>query len=287
MTPATVLRTGVLTVLTLIAFAANSVLCRMALDDPSIDPATFTVVRIAAGVVALVPLAWIAGARNGGWEHGSWGSALALFSYAIAFSYAYLSLDAGMGALILFAVVQVTMIGVGLKRGERPRPAQWLGLVVAMGGLIYLVSPGLAAPDPRGAALMAVAGVAWGIYSLRGQGGGAPLAATAGNFLRAAPLAVVVAVVFVDQAHAEPRGLLLAAASGAIASGVGYALWYAALPGLATTTAGIVQLSVPAIAALGGVALLDERLTWRLLLAGAVILGGVAVAILGRRRAGP
>jgi drug/metabolite transporter (DMT)-like permease len=282
---------GILTAFTLVAFAANSLLCRMALGGELVDPVSFTTLRLASGALVLVPLSRLAGewpsavGTQGREKHGSWGSGLALFAYAIAFSLAYVSLDAGMGALILFGCVQATMLGAGLKSGERPHPAQWLGLGTAIGGLVYLVSPGITAPDPLGALLMAIAGIAWGVYSLRGKGESAPVLATTNNFVRAAPMTALVSAAFFSLAHAETRGVILAVVSGAITSGLGYVLWYKALRGLTTTQASIVQLLVPVIAAFGGVLFLAEQVSARLAIASALILGGVAVSILTRARA--
>lgn len=282
---APVSKTILLTIVTLVAFAANSVLTRLALEGGTIDAASFTLIRIAAGVLMLAPLAWTAGAGSAALRAGSWASAFALFAYAVAFSFAYLTLDAGTGALILFAAVQASMIGIGIVTGERPRAAEWLGLLTALGGLAYLVSPGLTAPAPEGAALMAIAGIAWGVYSIRGRGSAAPLAETAGNFIRALPFALAVATLAFGALEAETQGILLAVASGALASGLGYAIWYTALRGLTATTAAIVQLAVPVVAAFGGVGFIGEAITMRLAVAAIVILGGIAVAILGRRRA--
>ena len=208
-----------------------------------------------------------------------------MFAYAIAFSLAYLTLDAGMGALILFGCVQATMIGAGLKSGERPHPAQWLGLAMALGGLVYLVSPGITAPDPLGALLMAISGIAWGIYSLRGRGESAPISSTAANFVRAAVVTLIASVIAFSRVHAESKGVLLAVVSGTVTSGLGYVLWYRVLRSLTTTQASIVQLLVPIIAAFGGVVFLAEQVSLRLAIASAVILGGVAIAILTRAKA--
>lgn len=282
---------GIVTAFTLIAFAANSLLCRMALGRELVDPVTFTTLRLVSGAIILIPLSRLARdpptapESRGQERHGSWGSGLALFSYAIAFSLAYLSLDAGMGALILFACVQATMIGAGLKSGERPHPIQWLGLVTALGGLVYLVSPGIAAPDPLGAFLMSISGMAWGVYSVRGRDVVAPVSSTAANFVRAAPMTAIASAMAFSLARAEPKGVLLALVSGTITSGLGYALWYRALRGLTTTQASIVQLLVPVLAAFGGIVFLGERVSARLVIASAVILGGVAMAVLSRVRA--
>ena len=275
-----VLATG----LALVGFAANSLLCRAALGAGSIDAASFTAIRIASGAIVLFALArgQISGA-------GSWASGAALFGYAAAFSFAYLRLTTATGALILFACVQATMIGWGVIRGNRPAPLEWLGLAIAAAGLVALMLPGLAAPDPIGAALMASAGVCWGIYSLRGRGATRPLAATAANFVRAVPFAaaLLLAIPFgIDGSSVALtlRGAILAIASGAIASGLGYSLWYAALPALSPTRAAILQLTVPVLAAIGGVVVLGEVVGARLAGAAAAILGGVAIALVTKRR---
>ena len=207
---------------------------------------------------------------------------MALFLYAMAFSLAYVSLETGMGALILFGSVQATMIGVGLWRGERPRGREWLGLVVAMGGLVYLVLPGIAAPDPLGAILMLAAGVGWGIYSLRGKNAPAPVAASAGNFARTLPLVMLGLAIAWGSLHASPRGVALAVLSGSLTSGLGYVIWYLALRGLTATRAAIVQLAVPVIAAAGGIVILAEEPTVRLGVSSVLILGGVGAAVLAR-----
>ncbi|MGB8330999.1 MAG: DMT family transporter [Polyangiales bacterium] len=267
----------------LVAFAANSLLCRMALAPGLIDPVAFTSIRLLSGVAVLVPVsAFVSEPRAEGRPSGSWRSGLALFVYAMTFSLAYVSLETGTGALLLFASVQATMIGAGLWGGERPSLRQWLGLVLAMGGLLYLVLPGIAAPDPMGAILMVTSGIGWGVYSLRGKGSVAPVAATASNFARALPMTIPFLLVAFEELHATPRGAVLAVASGALTSGLGYVIWYFALRGLSATRAAIVQLVVPVIAAVGGIVLLAEQPTTRLAIASALILGGVAVAILAR-----
>jgi drug/metabolite transporter (DMT)-like permease len=224
--------------------------------------------------------------KNDGREkvRGNWSSAAMLFMYALAFSLAYLSLSAGTGALILFGSVQVTMILAALRSGERPYLLEWLGVMLALGGLVYLVMPGLKAPSPLGSALMVTAGFAWGIYSLRGRGASSPLANTAGNFFYAIPLILAVRLFTLDHLHLSQEGILLAVLSGALASGLGYVIWYAALRGLTATRAAIVQLSVPALAAWGGVVFLGESLSLRLILAGALILGGIALAVTSRSK---
>ena len=266
-------------------FAANSLLARLALRAGEIDGGSFTAVRIVSGAAALALVTsfrreGIAAARR----HGSLRAALALFSYAITFSYAYLSLNAGTGALVLFAAVQITMLGMGIARGERPRPSEWIGLAVAFGGLVYLAFPGLSAPSTIGVLLMAIAGAAWGYYSLAARGVRSPIAATAGNFARAVPLAAgaLILVCGIGQPHASWPGIGLAAASGAVTSGLGYAIWYVALQDLRASLAAIVQLTVPVLTAAAGLILLGEQLTWRLGLASGAILGGVALALLGK-----
>ncbi|MGQ0578406.1 MAG: DMT family transporter [Betaproteobacteria bacterium] len=269
-------RVSILTSLAMIAFAGNSLLCRMALKHTAIDPATFTSIRMLSGAIAL----WlIVSMRTGSRaQRGSWPSALALFAYAAAFSFAYVNLSAGMGALLLFGAVQATMILFGLWKGERLNGLQGIGLTTALGGLVALVLPGVSAPPPGSAILMVGAGVAWGVYSLRGKGAD-PLPTTAGNFLRAVPLAAGLSLLLLSLARADVQGVAYAVASGALTSGVGYAIWYAALRGLRATSAGTVQLSVPVIAAIGGAMLLGEPITLRLLGASAAILGGIALVI--------
>ena len=270
-----------LTALALIAFAGNSLLCRLALTRTDIDAATFTSVRIVSGALVLALLVRMRTPATP--RAGSWSSAAALFAYAAGFSFAYEHLTAGTGALLLFGAVQATMISVGVLRGERLRQLQSAGLLLAYVGLTGLVLPGLAAPPLVSALLMLVAGVAWGIYSLRAKGSGDPTSATAGNFLRAVPMALGVSLVSLQSQETDSAGVMYAIASGALASGLGYAVWYTALRDLRATTAATVQLSVPVLAAAGGVLLLHEALTARLVLAGAAILGGVALVVLTRR----
>jgi drug/metabolite transporter (DMT)-like permease len=269
--------------LALIAFAANSILCRRALGRESIDPATFSTIRLACGAVALMVFARVRRSRTFPLG-GTWTSAILLFLYAVPFSFAYLSLGAGTGALVLFGSVQATMMVAAIRSGERPHPLQWLGLALALGGLVYLVFPGLRAPSAAGSALMAIAGMSWGIYSLRGRGTANPLLETAGNFTRAVPPALLVSLVLLRQVHVTPAGALLAIASGVLASGGGYVLWYAALTGLTATRAAFVQLPVPVLTAVAGVVFLSETVSLRLALASILILGGVALALLGRER---
>jgi drug/metabolite transporter (DMT)-like permease len=276
--------TASLTALALAAFAANSLLCRLALGGDRIDAASYTSLRILSGAVALLIIRALSRRSPMGADQGSWASAAMLALYAVAFSFAYLSLDAGVGALILFGAVQATMILAGFLEGQRPNALEWVGLVGAFGGLVYLVSPGIATPAPLGSLLMALAGIAWGIYSLRGRKSADPVAATSANFARAVPFALLVSLVALPEFRISARGAWLAVVSGALASGMGYVVWYGALKGLTTTRAAVVQLSVPVLAAVGGVVFLTEPVTFRLVVSGAAILGGIALAIRGRGR---
>jgi drug/metabolite transporter (DMT)-like permease len=270
-----------LTLLAMLAFAANSLLCRLALLTTSIDPATFTTIRIVSGALVLGVIAL---ARGDSLRlHGSWVAALALFGYAITFSFAYVDLSVATGALLLFGAVQATMIGYGRIRGERFTKRQLIGFLAAVAGLIALLLPGATTPSLTAALWMLVAGVAWGFYSLRGARATDPTATTASNFVRAMPFAIATSLLSIGTFDLDPLGVGYAIASGALASGIGYAIWYAALPGLTATTAATVQLSVPALAGLAGVLLLGETLTTRLALASLAILGGIAVVVLERR----
>ena len=271
------LRTALLTFFAMLAFASNSLLCRVALTETSIDAASFTSLRLASG--ALILLVILRLRRVGVTSGGSWPMAAMLSAYAVFFSFAYRDLTAATGALLLFGGVQLTMMGYGLWAGERLRGAKLLGVVVAVAGLIGLLLPGLAAPPPHAALLMLAAGAAWGVYSLLGRGAGDPIAATGGNFLRAVPFAALLALAATGHESVDRMGVLYAVVSGAVTSGLGYVLWYAALPGLRATSAATIQLSVPAIAAIGGAVLLAEPITARLLLASVAILGGIALTI--------
>jgi drug/metabolite transporter (DMT)-like permease len=279
----TTIRLFLLTALAMIAFAGNSLLCRQALKHTTIDAASFTLIRVVSGAVCLWIIVQLRKGPSG--KAGSWLSATALFGYAALFSFAYLRLTAGTGALLLFGAVQATMIIWALRKGERLRLIQIAGLVLALAGLIALVFPGLSAPPLRAAILMLGAGIAWGVYSLRGKGGGDPLRATAGNFLRAVPMAALLSVVMLRSANFDRAGIGYAVASGAIASGIGYALWYTALPALKAAGAATVQLSVPVLAAAGGIIFLGESITLRYVLASVAVLGGIALVVLERRAA--
>jgi drug/metabolite transporter (DMT)-like permease len=274
-----------------LAFASNSILCRLALGHHLIDPAAFTAIRIASGALILALLAWPERSR---WRparttvqntsRAGWRSGLLLFVYAIAFSFAYVTLTASTGALISFAAVQATIITGAIAGGVRLHGREWCGLVLAMGGLIYLTMPGLSAPPVVGCVLMLSAGVAWGLYTLRGRRSPAPLADTARNFLCAVPAAIGVAAIEHQHLHAAPAGIAYATISGAIASGLGYVAWYAALRGLTAPRAAMVQLSVPVIVALAAVMLLSEQISVRLVTSAALIVGGIALAVAPRSR---
>ncbi|PKM34608.1 MAG: EamA family transporter [Gammaproteobacteria bacterium HGW-Gammaproteobacteria-12] len=273
-----------LTTLAMLAFAGNSLLCRLALRETEIDAASFTAIRLLSGALMLWLLLKL---RQAGQPiAGNWSGAVALFTYAAAFSFAYLQLDTGVGALLLFGAVQLSMLLWGLLRGERLGLNASLGTALATAGLLALLLPGASAPPLLAALLMLLAGVAWGAYSLLGRGQGDPLAVTTGNFLRAAPLAVLLALVLLSQLNWDGPGLLYAVLSGALTSGVGYAIWYSALPGLRASQAATVQLSVPILAALGGSLLLGEALSLRLMLSAVAVLGGIALVLGSRQRAG-
>jgi len=273
----------VLTSLAMMAFASNSLLCRAALMHTGIDAASFTSIRLISGALML----WLVvrrrrGSHSGG---GNWMSAFVLFAYAATFSFAYVRLPAATGALLLFGAVQATMIGHGVWSGERLRKLQLVGLVLALGGLVGLLLPGLSTPPLFGSLLMLAAGVAWGVYSLRGKGAGDPASVTAGNFMRSAPFGALLSLLTYGGASLDGAGFGYAVLSGALASGIGYVIWYTALPALKATSAATVQLTVPVLAALGGVVFLGEAVTLRLLLASVAILGGIALVILEKRPA--
>jgi drug/metabolite transporter (DMT)-like permease len=277
-------RTIVLTATALVAFAANSVLCRIALKQATVDAASFSMIRVLSGAVMLL-LITVRSRRPFVPLAGSWTAAGLLALYAVPFAFAYTQLSTGTGALILFGCVQVTMLAAALASGERPGAMQWVGVILALAGLVALVFPGLTAPSPTAALLMAMAGVFWGLYSLRGRATADPLSQTAGNFARAVPLVVVASLLVISRAHVEVRGVVLSVVSGAVTSGLGYVAWYAALRGLSAMRAAVVQLAVPLLAAAGGVVLLSEAVSVRLVLSAILVLGGIAMAILGGKRA--
>jgi drug/metabolite transporter (DMT)-like permease len=283
------LRTAIFTTFAMVAFAANSILCRKALGAATIDPAGFTALRLISGALVLGVLSISGTIRRSGAARssGSWVSAAMLFLYAVAFSFAFVRLQAGTGALILFGAVQAAMILTAIFRGERPRMLEYVGLAIALAGLAYLVFPGLQAPSLEGAVLMAVAGTAWGVYTLRGRGAVNPAAVTADNFMRTVPFVLIVILLSLNSVNISAPGALLAMISGGLTSALGYVVWYAALPNLSTTRAALVQLVVPVLAAGGGVLVLSEPLSLRLVLSAALILGGIALAISGRSGARP
>lgn len=277
------LSTFALTTATMIAFAANSLLCRAAVRDGAIDAVSFTAIRFLSGTLVLAAIAQARRSDDPG-RDGSWSAAIALGGYAIAFSLAYLRLGAGTGALLQFGSTQFTMIGGGLVHGERPSLRQWLGLAVAGAGMVVINLPSLDAPPLGDAALMIAAGVGWGLYSLSGRGAKRPVLATAGNFVRCLPFTAAYGVIAIAAtAQVTARGAVLAATSGVITSGLGYCVWYAVLPSLGAARGAIVQLSIPVIAAVGGIVLLHEPLRRDVAIGGAIILGGLALALWQRR----
>ena len=285
------LKTALLTSLALVAFAANSILCRLALGTEAIDAAGFTVIRLVTGALVLLLILGIHAKRAQGANtalasvtenKGSWFSAVMLFVYATTFSFAYVSMDTGAGALILFGAVQLTMIAMSLIRGHRLFWVEWVGVLLAFGGFVYLVLPGLGTPSLVGFILMSLSGVAWGFYTLKGQGSKDPLRDTTFNFVRTLPLAAVLLLAMMSQLGLSVQGVILAMLSGGIASGVGYTIWYSALRGLSSTQAAVLQLLVPVIAAVGGVIFMDEAITSRLMLSGMMILGGILLVVIGR-----
>jgi drug/metabolite transporter (DMT)-like permease len=271
-----------LTTAAMICFAGNSLLCRLALRTGAIDAVSFTAVRLVSAAAVMGFLVRVSGQVRA--HAGSWSSALALFGYAIGFSIAYLQIGAGIGALLLFGAVQITMIGWALLRGERPGAVQWIGIALAVGGLVLLTRPGTSGSPLLGMALMLAAGVGWGTYSLRGRGSSNPLQTTAANFLRTLPLVALMVPIglAIAPAHLTARGVALGIASGGVTSGIGYAIWYRALAKLTAVQAASVQLTVPVLAAAGGVALLGEQITLRLLAAAVLTLGGIGLTIVRR-----
>lgn len=272
------------TTLALIAFAFNSILCRLALGNETIDAVSFTAIRLASGAITLLIISLFFSQNKEDLKRGSWSSAFFLFAYAICFSLAYLKLTTATGALILFSSVQLMMVCVALMRGEKPKILEWLGMLLAFGGLIYLIFPGLSAPPIFYSMLMILAGISWGFYTLRGAGSENPLADTTGNFIRTVPMISLVAFPFLANIQLSTNGIIFAVLSGAIASGIGYSLWYAVIKHHSPIRIGLLQISVPSIAALGGVVFLAESLSLRLILASMLILGGITLAILGKQK---
>lgn len=275
-------KTTILTGLALIAFAANSVLCRLALGNEAIDAASFTVIRLLSGAIVLFLIIRFTQKNTELSTNGSWIASLMLFLYAITFSYAYISLDTGTGALILFGSVQITMILLSLISGTRLHYTEWAGVIIAFTGFVYLILPGVTTPSTVGFLLMAAAGVAWGIYTLKGRGSQNPLMDTAYNFFRTIPLVILLTIITISHANYSSEGVLLALLSGGITSGIGYTIWYIALGGLSATQAAVLQLLVPVIAALGGVIFVSETITVRLTISAAMVIGGILMVVLGK-----
>jgi len=271
------------TILALIAFSANSIFCRMALGGQSIDAASFTIIRLLSGAITLGLILLLTHKVNSNRSKGSWPAALMLFIYALSFSYAYISLDAGTGALILFGSVQLSMITISLLSGTRLHYTEWLGVALAFCGFIYLILPGVSTPSGTGFLLMTVSGVAWGGYTLMGKGSESPLSDTGYNFIRTLPLVAIMLIIGLSEIPYSSKGITLAILSGAFASGIGYSIWYLALPLLTSTQAAVVQLTVPLFATLGGVLFLNELINTRLFISTALILGGILLVVLGRR----
>ena len=278
----TLLKTLLTTCLALVAFAGNSILCRLALGRGSIDASSFTVIRLFSGAVMLLIILKLFGKKRVSPAKDGWGSALMLFVYAATFSFAYISLNTGTGALILFGAVQLTMITIAVVSGDRLHLSEWLGVGLSFAGFVYLVLPKVTTPSLIGFVLMTIAGISWGIYTLMGRGSESPLSDTTYNFTRTLPFIIVMGLLFIQNSHLSQKGVLLAVMSGALASGIGYTIWYIALRGLSATIAAVAQLSVPVIAALGGVIFVSESISFHFLLSAAMILGGIALVVLGK-----
>ena len=283
MTDNSLSKTITCTVLALIAFAANSVLCRLALGNNAIDASSFTAIRLLSGIAVLLIILSATRSSTQASTKGSWTASFLLFVYALAFSYAYVSLDTGTGALILAGSVQMAMILLSIFSGTRLHFVEWAGLAIACTGFVYLVLPGVTMPSIDGFLLMTVSGIAWAIYTLNGRNSKNPLADTAYNFLRTTPLVILLVIFTISNAHYSPEGIVLALLCGGITSGVGYVIWYTALGGLSSTLAAVLQLSVPAVAILGGALFVSEAVTLRLAVSAAMVLGGILVVILGGR----
>lgn len=283
-------KTASLTTLALIAFAANSVLCRLALGNETIDAASFTVIRLLSGIIVLFIIMGVAKGikqpeiriKKEELSKGSWFGSILLFVYAITFSYAYISLDTGTGALILFGAVQITMIMLSLISGTRLHSSEWIGVIIAFIGFIYLILPDITTPSVNGFILMTISGVAWGIYTLQGRNSKSPLTDTAYNFSRTTPLIATLTIASLNTMNYTTEGIVLAVLSGGIASGIGYTIWYIALGGLSSSQAAVMQLSVPAIAALGGVIFVSEAITLRFAISSTMVLGGILLVMLGK-----
>jgi len=277
-----IIKTIFLTGLALIAFAANSVLCRLALKNEAIDPSSFTVIRLLSGAFVLLIILGITRNTSRLSSTGSWTASVMLFLYAVTFSYAYVSLDTATGALILFGSVQITMILRSLISGSRLHITEWTGVVISFAGFIYLILPGISTPSIIGFILMTIAGIAWGIYTWKGLGSKSPLMDTTYNFLRTIPFVALLAIVTMNNINYSAEGIILALLAGGVTSGIGYTIWYVALDGLSSTQAAVLQLSVPVIAAFGGVIFVSETITYRLIISTAMVLGGILMVVLGK-----
>lgn len=278
----TVAKTLVFTILAMIAFAANSVLCRLALGNNTIDASSFTILRLLSGTLVLMTIIGLKYNKKRTTSKGSWIASSMLFLYAITFSFAYITLDTGTGALIMFGSVQITILLLSFITGTRLHLSEWTGVAIAFTGFVYLVLPGVTSPSLAGFILMTIAGFAWGIYTLKGQGSDAPLMDTSYNFLRTMPFVIILTIIALQNVSFTPEGIILAVLSGGIASGIGYMIWYVALGGLSSTQAAVVQLSVPVLAAMGGVIFMSEAVTLRLTISSLLILGGILLVVLGR-----
>jgi len=277
-----VIKTLVLTALAMIAFAANSVLCRMALGNHAIDASSFTILRLLSGALILLLIISVKKRNHKPESKGSWFASSMLFLYALTFSFAYITLDTGTGALILFGTVQILMIVVSMIRGHRLHISEWVGVSIAFVGFVYLVLPGITSPSAMGFILMTAAGIGWGAYTLKGRGSGSPLMDTAYNFIRTIPFIAILVIITIKNTAYTTEGIILAVLSGGLASGVGYTIWYSALGGLSAIQAAVVQLTVPMIAAFGGIIFMSEEITVRLTLSSLMILGGILLVVLGR-----
>lgn len=277
------IKTIIYTGLALIAFAANSVLARLALGNNTIDASGFTSIRLLAGAFVLLTIIQFRKNKTESSTKGSWFSGFMLFIYAIAFSYAYLSLDTGTGALILFGAVQITIILISIYNGNRLHFTEWLGVIIAFTGFVYLIIPGINTPSTNGFILMSLAGIAWGFYTIKGLGSKNPSIDTAYNFIKTIPFVIVLLLITFDKENYSFQGIILAIISGGITSGIGYTIWYMALKGLTSVQAAVVQLLVPVIAAFGGVLFIAETITQRLAFASLLILGGILIVVMGRK----
>ncbi|WP_415896123.1 DMT family transporter [Neptuniibacter sp. PT34_22] len=277
------LKVFIYTSIALIAFAGNSVLCRLALGDEAIDAASFTSIRLLSGIVVLLAIFSFMNRGKANVAKGSWKGAFFLFAYAITFSYGYITLETGIGALVLFGSVQISIILINMFKGNKLHSMEWVGAIVAFAGFVYLIFPSLATPSAVGFGLMTMAGVAWGFYTLAGKGSNNPLGDTTSNFLRTLPFVLILVLLSFDDASLSTEGIWLAILSGGLASGIGYAIWYQALGSLSAIQAAVVQLLVPVIAAAGGVAFAGEEITWRLVIASVVVLGGIMIVITGKQ----